>query len=248
MRFDLTDREWASIEPRLPKNQPGRPRVDDRRVLSGVFFFLRTGIPWRDLPKEYGPYTTVYNRYNRWSRRGIWQRIFERVSCRSRAKLHLIDSSMVKAHRAAAGAEGGEAKQAVGISRGGRTSKIHALCDARGRPLRIIVTGGQVHDSRVAGDLIDLSHSPLAVVGDRAYDSRAIRQSIRDEAAVPVIPPRSNNPIQHDYDRNLYGNRNVIERFFCRIKDMRRIATRFEKLARNFLAMVLLCAIRIWIN
>src|SRR5882724_2780185 len=248
MRFDLTDEEWALIEPLLPRNQPGRRRVDDRRVLSGIFYVLRTGMPWRDLPSSYGPYTTVYNRYNRWSRRGIWKGIFEHFSSKSRDRLYMIDSTTVKAHRAAAGAEGGESKQAIGISRGGRTSKIHALIDGKGRPLRIIVTGGQVHDSKVAPDLIDDVRAPLAVVADKAYDSRKIRRSIRDEAALPVIPPGSKDKFQHDYDTNLYAQRNIIERFFCTIKDMRRLATRYEKLARNFLAMVHLSAIRIWIN
>ncbi len=122
---------------------------------------LRIGIPWRDLPNEYGPYTTAYNRYNRWSRRGIWRRIFEGASSKSRNKLHLMDSTMIKIHRAAAGAKG-KAKQAISVSRGGRTSKIHALIDARGRPLRIIITGGQVHDSKVASDLIDYVRAPLS--------------------------------------------------------------------------------------
>lgn len=107
MRFELTDAEWAAIEPLLPKNQPGARRVDDRRVINAILYVLRAGLPWRDLPKEYGPYTTAYNRFNRWSRRGVWRCIFEALSGKSRDNLHLIDSTMVKAHRAAAGAKGG---------------------------------------------------------------------------------------------------------------------------------------------
>lgn len=108
MRFELTDEEWAAIEPLLPNNSPGARRVDDRRVINAIFHVLRTGIPWRDLPNEFGPYTTAYNRYNRWSRRGIWRRIFEGLSGKSRDKLHFIDSAMIKAHRAAAGGKGGK--------------------------------------------------------------------------------------------------------------------------------------------
>lgn len=106
-RFDLTDREWAVIAPLLPNKPRGVPRVDDRRVLNGIFWTLRTGSPWRDLPERYGPYTTVYNRYNRWARAGVWLRIFEVLAERSPDSLHLIDSSIIRAHQHAAGGKKG---------------------------------------------------------------------------------------------------------------------------------------------
>ncbi len=74
--YDLTDAEWAIISPLLPDKPRGVPRVDDRRVISGIFHILRTGTPWRDLPECYGPYTTVCNRCNRWARQGVWERLF----------------------------------------------------------------------------------------------------------------------------------------------------------------------------
>ena len=109
-RFDLTDKEWAIIERLLPGadgRKNGRPREDDRRVLNGIFFTLRTGSPWRDLPERYGPYTTVYNRFNRWAKRGVWIGIFEALAERSPQSLHLIDSSIVRAHQHAAGGKKG---------------------------------------------------------------------------------------------------------------------------------------------
>lgn len=106
-RFDLSDREWAIIQPLLPNKPRGVPRVDDRRVVNGIFYVLRTGSPWRDLPERYGPYTTVYNRYNRWAKAGVWLRIFEALSARSAESLHLIDSSIVRAHQHAAGGKKG---------------------------------------------------------------------------------------------------------------------------------------------
>ena len=110
-RFDLSDAEWAIIAPLLPRadgrRRPGRPTRDDRRVLNGIFFVLRTGIPWRDLPERYGPYTTVYNRFNRWARAGIWERLFEALAARSPHSLHLIDSSVIRAHQHAAGGKKG---------------------------------------------------------------------------------------------------------------------------------------------
>lgn len=106
-RFDLTDEEWAVIEPHFPKCGRGPARVDDRKVLNGIFYILRTGAPWRDLPERYGPRTTVYNRYARWSQRGIWKGIFDALARERKDSLIFIDSSIVKAHRAAAGSKRG---------------------------------------------------------------------------------------------------------------------------------------------
>lgn len=106
-RFDLSDEEWAVIEPLLPKKGRGPARRDDRSVLNGIFYILRTGAPWRDLPERYGPHTTVYNRYVRWGERGVWQEIFETLAAECEDALVFVDSSIVKAHRAAAGAKGG---------------------------------------------------------------------------------------------------------------------------------------------
>jgi len=106
-RFDLSDQEWSMISPLLPNKPRGVPRSDDRRVLNGIFYILRTGSPWRDLPDRYGPYTTVYNRYNRWAKAGVWLQVFERLAKRSPASLHLIDSSIIRAHQHAAGGKKG---------------------------------------------------------------------------------------------------------------------------------------------
>ena len=106
-RFDLSDEEWAVIEPLLPKEGRGPKRKDDRKILNGVFYILRTGAPWRDLPERYGPYTTVYNRYNRWGERGVWKGIFDALAEECEDSLVFIDASIVKAHRAASGSKRG---------------------------------------------------------------------------------------------------------------------------------------------
>lgn len=104
----LSDEEWRRIEPLLPRGRRGAHRVDDRRVISGIMHMLRAGARWRDCPPEYGPYTTIYNRFNRWSRQGIWLDMFKALS--GKAELFgsaSIDSSHVRAHRSAAGGKGG---------------------------------------------------------------------------------------------------------------------------------------------
>ena len=110
--FWLSDKAWAAIDPHLPHGRPGKPRVDDRRVLFGILHVLKTGCRWRDVPAEYGPATTVYNRYNRWSQRGIWQRMFEKLAASGEVPAELmLDSTHVKAHRSASGAKGGSGRK-----------------------------------------------------------------------------------------------------------------------------------------
>ena len=106
-RFDLSDAEWVLIKPLLPNKPRGVARVSDRRVLNGIFFVLRTGSPWRDLPERYGPYTTVYNRFNRWAKAGVWVRIFETLAAKSPQSMAFIDPSIIRAHQHAAGGKKG---------------------------------------------------------------------------------------------------------------------------------------------
>src|SRR5215207_603550 len=133
MRYDLTDFEWSVIEPQLPKGRRGVKPRNNRRVLNGVFLILRSGSPWRDLPERYGPYTTAYNRFNRWSRRGIWKRIFDTLASKSRDSLYLIDSTIVKGHRAASGAKGG--------SKTRRSASVAAVAPRKSTPSSIARAG-----------------------------------------------------------------------------------------------------------
>jgi transposase len=104
----LSDSEWGRLEPLLPRGRRGAHRVDDRRVISGIVHMLRSGARWRDCPPEYGPYTTIYNRFNRWSRQGLWFDIFEALTGSTGIIASAaIDSSHIKAHRSAAGGKGG---------------------------------------------------------------------------------------------------------------------------------------------
>jgi transposase len=119
----LSDVEWSKIEPLMPRGRRGAHRVDDRRIISGIMHMLRSGARWRDCPPDYGPYTTVYNRFNRWSRQGIWFEIFEALTGSTGITGTVaIDSSIIKAHRSAGGGKGGHtrkpsAARAVGARR-----------------------------------------------------------------------------------------------------------------------------------
>ena len=103
MRYDLTDFEWSVIEPLLPMDRRGPKPKDNRKVLNGIFWILRTGAPWRDLPERYGPYTTAYNRFNRWRKATIWDRLMDAVVKAHDGKVQMIDSSIVRVHQHASG-------------------------------------------------------------------------------------------------------------------------------------------------
>jgi transposase len=103
MRYDLTDFEWSVIEPLLPMDRRGPKPKNNRRIINGMFYVLRAGSPWRDLPERYGPYTTVYNRFNRWRKAGIWDRLMDAIVKAHDGKVQMIDSSIVRVHQHASG-------------------------------------------------------------------------------------------------------------------------------------------------
>jgi transposase len=106
--FWLTDEQWQQIEPLLPTDVRGKERADDRRVISGILHVLKSGCRWCDCPPEYGPPTTIYNRFTRWAERGIWEQLFRELAARGRStEVQMIDSTHIKAHRSAAGGKGG---------------------------------------------------------------------------------------------------------------------------------------------
>jgi transposase len=106
-RFELTDAEWAIIEPLLPNKPRGVPRVDDRQTINGILWRFRTGSPWADVPERYGPYTTCYNRFVRWRKAGVWSYILEEISKAFDGDIVMIDSSCVRVHQHAATAKKG---------------------------------------------------------------------------------------------------------------------------------------------
>ena len=106
--FWLSDKAWARIEPLLPHGKPGKPRVDDRRVISGILHVLKTGCRWRDAPAAYGPPSTIYNRFYRWTRRGLWRKMLEQITASGAAPAELmLDSTDVKAHQLGSWRKGG---------------------------------------------------------------------------------------------------------------------------------------------
>lgn len=109
-RYELSDFEWRVIEPLLSNKPRGVPRVDDRRVLNGIYWRLRTGSPWADIPDRYGPATTCYNRFVRWRKAGVWDRLFAAVGAAYAGEVQMIDSSSIRVHQHGANSKKGVRK------------------------------------------------------------------------------------------------------------------------------------------
>ncbi|WP_443193022.1 IS5 family transposase [Novosphingobium sp. KACC 22771] len=245
-RYELTDKEWLIIEPLLPNKPRGVPRVDDRRVLNGILWRFRSGSPWAEVPERYGPSTTCYNRFVRWRKAGVWDRLLSAVPAGFNGELVMIDSTCVRVHQHGATAKKGSFDHGMGRSRGGLTSKLHALVDAEGRPVGLRLTGGQVHDACEAEALIADIPEGATLLGDKGYDSNAIREAAAARGVWANIPNRSNRTQRYGFSSWLYRQRNLVERFFNRIKQFRGIATRYDKDPANFMAAVKLVCARIW--
>jgi transposase len=127
------------------------------------------------------------------------------------------------------------------------TTKIHAVVDALGNPLQLKLTGGQVHDSVPAVELIE-GLTAEHVIADKAFDAQHIVDAIVKQGAVPVIPPRENRRDQRAYDKHLYRERHLVECFFCKLKEFRRVATRYDKLEITYLTMVTIASCLIWLR
>jgi transposase len=136
----------------------------------------------------------------------------------------------------------------MGCSRGGLTSKIHALVDANGLPIALKLTPGQAHDGRSAADMLDTIEDGDVLLADRAYDSDALRLEMEARGAWANIPPMPNRKRRPPFSRFLYRYRNLIERFFNKLKHFRAVATRFEKHSANYLALVKLASVKIWMR
>jgi transposase len=136
----------------------------------------------------------------------------------------------------------------VGRSRGGLTTKIHARVDAKGRPVRLILSPGNDHDVTCAEALLDGLEPHAIVIADKGYDADRVRQHIRAQGAVPNIPNKSNRKKRYRWKKSIYRERNHVERFFNKLKNFRRIATRYDKLGATFFAFVQLASVRIWLR
>jgi transposase len=247
----LRDDQWDRIKDLLPgrEGHVGVTARNNRLFVEAVLYRYRTGLPWRDLPERFGDWKNVHRRFSRWAQGGVWKALFDALTVEADAEYAMIDSTIVRAHQHSAGARGGDPDQeAIGRSRGGRSTKIHALVDTLGKPTAFLLTPGQTHDLVGADHLLPATDAET-IIADKAYDAedRVIRPLEQAGKGI-VIPPKSNRRNPRPYDKNLYKARHLIENFFCQLKQFRAIATRYDKLSRNFQAAIHVASALIWLN
>ncbi|MFS0739345.1 IS5 family transposase [Brevundimonas sp. 3P9-tot-E] len=240
----LTDEQMARLEPFFPKSH-GKPRVGDRRVLSGIIFVNRNGLRWRDAPAAYGPHKTLYNRWKRWSEAGVFIRMMEGLSgAQAERRTVMIDATYLKAHRTASSlaVKKGNLGRLIGRTKGGMNTKLHAVTDANGRPISLFMTAGQVSDYIGAAALLDSLPRAQWLLGDRGYDADWFRDALQAKGIMPCIPGRKTRTEPIRYDKRRYKRRNRIEIMFGRLKDWRRVATRYDRCPNVFLSAIALAA------
>ncbi|WP_149026388.1 IS5 family transposase [Acetobacter aceti] len=242
-RFVLTDAQWAQIEPHcLGKlTDPGRSGRNNRLFMEAVLWIVRTGSPWRDLPAVFGNWSTAFRRFSDWRNTDVFKRIFDALSGDPDMEYVMVDATIVKVHRHGQGAKGGPQSQAIGRSKGGMTTKILALTDALGNLVRFRLMPGQRFDSVDVPPLIDGLEFD-AFIADKAFDSNSIIADLDERGATVVISqhPRRSKPLP--LDREIYKWRHLIENFFCKLKEFKRIAMRADKTDKSFSAMIYLVA------
>ncbi len=216
-------------------------------MIEAMIYLLRTGCPWRDLPPDFGPWSSVYTRWRRWNQQGLWGRLLRALCGKAKGRLRFLDASHIKVHQDAANPAGGQHHQSMGRTKGGLNTKLSALVDLRGRALGLSLAPGAAADVKVAAAV--LSHlKKTIVVADKGYDSDAFRRDLRRQKARVCIPARSNRLQPASWNRAYYRRRHQVENFFQRLKRSRRIGTRYEKLDLHFLGFVSLAAILDWLR
>jgi transposase len=246
---------WERLQVFLPPTKPGsgRPRKPHKPILRGIWWRIRTGAPWRDIPEKFGNWSTIYDRFRKWVRTGLWDEIFRRVqSWLDREdqldwELHFVDGTTIPAHPHAAGAPGGQTGHALGQSRGGFTTKLHLRIDQDGNVIHMLTTAGQRHESPFFEELMNAppvhrprgrpKRRPEVVAGDKGYSSKDIRDWCRSKGIRPVIPRPSDARKPGPFDRQTYRRRNRIERRIGHLKQYRALATRYEKRVDHYEAL-----------
>ena len=246
IRLMLSDEHWSKL--RIIMHEHGiydKPYL--RKTVEGILYRMRTGCPWRDLPSFFSLWGSIYQQFNRWSLKNKLMKIFKSLAYDPDFEWEFIDGTIVKAHQHSTGAAS-EHDEAIGKSVAGNTTKIHMASDAHGLPIDFIITGGEVHDCKVAPEFI--AQLPVAeyTIADKGYDKEELREMIKQRSSIPAIPRKCNSTIGNaDMDWGLYKYRHLVENIFARIKHFRAIATRYDKLKRNYESMVALACGFMWL-
>jgi transposase len=247
-----------------PPARTGRPRRERREILDAIFWILRTGAPWRDLPGEFGPWATAWDLFDTWNGDGTLEAVLRRLRAAGidaglvDRELWCVDGTVIRAARCAAGGGKGDdpdepADHALGRSRGGFSTKIELLCDGHGHPLDFHLMPGQAHETTGLVPLLEGAEErivdgegeaiawPVALAGDKGFRAGWVDEYLLELGITPVIPSKENEDRAArvvEFDREAYRRRSIVECLIGWLKECRRIFARFEKTAKNFGGMI----------
>jgi transposase len=217
-RYALRDDQWERIKDLLPGREGtvGVTASYNRLFVEAVLYRYRAGIPWRDLPGRFGDFRVVHMRFSRWSKTGVWERVFQHLASDADNEYAMIDATIVRAHQHSAGALVGEPEaKAIGRSKGGVSTKIHAVVDALSQSLKLSPYPRANQRDLDGADQLLPNVVADTVLGDKGYDADArVIEPLQAQGKTAVIPPRRNRKHLREYDKQLYkarhGNRELL--------------------------------------
>jgi transposase len=212
-------------------------------VLEGILFVLCEGCSWRAIDRPQARWNSVYQYFRRWCQRGTLQQVLTQYGPELAPGWHFLDSTHVKVHADGSNPAGGQVSQAMGRTKGGLNTKIHAVVNARSQALMVALSSGNEADVSLAKELTEYLPPGSIVIADKAYDSCPFREAAATNGIKTSIPGRSNRTTGVPFSAKLYRHRHRIENFFQKIKRYRRVATRYDKLAETFLGFVCLAVL-----
>ena len=209
-------------------------------MISGIIFVIRNGLRWRDAPKDFGPHKTIYNRLIRWSGLGVFSRIFAGLAAKG-GKARPADDRRDASEGVPDGCQPlkkGPVPRRIGRTKGSLNSRLHAVCDGRGRPLVTLLSEGPKSDNKFAALMIEALPRAKVLIGDRGYDADWFREAPPARGITPCIPSKANRKVPIPHDHTVYRQRHRIENMFGKLNDWRRIQTRYDRCANTFMSAI----------
>jgi len=242
---------WGPLKQRLKKNRAlkaeGRPRAGLDMVLDALLYRLRNAGPWRDLPEGFGPWRTIYGWHRLWAREGLWARMLARMARKDRNRIRLVDGTHVRVHQCAANPKGGTATQAMGKTRGGRNSKIMALTDVRGLPVKLSLIERQAYEGPHVIELLDDPRG-LMVVGDKGFDDDKLRKQLEEVGAGHCLPSKSNRKKKRQAQQEALPAALPCGELLLPSQTLGLHQHRRDKLALHFLSLIQFASIIDWLR
>jgi len=211
-------------------------------VLVGILFVLSEGCTWRAIDRPEASWNSIYQYYRRWCGSDLWEQLWQWLAPALQGTTVYVDASHVKVHQCGLNPAGGRETQAVGLTKGGWNSKVHAAVDGRAVPRALFLSAGNVAEVEHATDVLEGIPAKMAVL-DKGYDSDALRIWLFEREVTPCIPAKSNRIDPLPYRKASYRKRHLVENFFQQIKTFRRVATRYDKLAETYFGWVVLATV-----